>query len=113
MIRALTSLMLCLMLVVTSHSAALARVGDRAADSMVICVGAEAVVVYVDAKGQPTHAPHICPDCTVHGLDAGALVAPDLGIAPIFTHHGATAKSLGVHVAPQTPAIARAPPVLI
>jgi hypothetical protein len=30
---------------------------------MVICTGAGPVTVYTDANGQPTSAPHVCPDC--------------------------------------------------
>ena len=32
-------------------------------DQMVVCVGQELIVVYVDADGQPVEAPQHCPEC--------------------------------------------------
>ncbi|SLN59071.1 hypothetical protein PEL8287_03184 [Roseovarius litorisediminis] len=53
---------LCLMLAITSHSAAVARGAPGPAGQMVLCTGTGPVTVLVDAQGQPTGAVHICPD---------------------------------------------------
>lgn len=110
MLRVLSSVLLSLVLVVTSHSAAMARGAPHAVDQMVICVGAAAVVVYVDDEGQPVEAPHLCPDCALHLL--AALVPQDVvpGVAdgtlvrilyPTVVHDGGSAWGT---------ASARAPP---
>ena len=70
MTRALMSTLLSIMLVISCHGFAMARGSDPAVDRMVICIGATAQVVYVDADGRPTAAPHLCPDCTLHTFDA-------------------------------------------
>lgn len=57
----------------TSHSAAVARGATQAVDQMVICSGTTVAVVFIDADGQPTTAPHLCPDCALHLF---AAVAP-------------------------------------
>lgn len=80
--RGLISLALVALLTLTSQAMAVARGASAAADQMVLCIGADAVVVYVDAEGQPTAAPHFCPDCVLLGADtAGAptlvLIAAD------------------------------------
>lgn len=68
MIRLLTSLILALVMALTSQSMAVARGESPATGQMVICVGAGTVMVYTDADGQPTSAPHICPDATLNIL---------------------------------------------
>jgi len=68
MIRTLTALFLSFALVIMSYGTASARGASSAVDSMVICIGTGSVVVYVDADGQPTAAPHLCPDCALHLL---------------------------------------------
>ncbi|WP_299164643.1 hypothetical protein [uncultured Tateyamaria sp.] len=70
MMRACLSILLSLMLLVTSHSMAVARGADRAVDRIVICTGTTVSAIYVDADGQPTQAPHLCPDCALHSTDA-------------------------------------------
>mmetsp|Transcript_32491 Transcript_32491/g.62592 ORF Transcript_32491/g.62592 Transcript_32491/m.62592 type:complete len:81 (+) Transcript_32491:107-349(+) len=74
MIRALLSITLSLVLVLTSHSAGMAKASPAAVDQMVICTGLGTTVIYTDADGRPTTTPHLCPDCVVH-LD-GAVVPP-------------------------------------
>lgn len=63
---------LALLLGLTAQTMAMARGSTDVADKMVLCIGASAVVVYVDAEGQPTGPPHFCPDCIVLGQDAPA-----------------------------------------
>lgn len=66
MIRGIVSILLSLVLIATSHSAAIARGAPQAVDQMVICSGTTVIVVFVDADGQPATAPHLCPDCALH-----------------------------------------------
>lgn len=68
MIRVVSSLLLALMLALTSQSMAVARGASAATGQMVLCTGTGPVAVYVDAQGQPTSAPHICPDSAFNVL---------------------------------------------
>jgi hypothetical protein len=68
MVRLISSLALALMLALTSQSMAVARGASAATGQMVLCTGAGPVAVYVDAQGQPTSAPHICPDSALNVL---------------------------------------------
>lgn len=63
---------LCLMLVITGQSMAAQRGAAAATGQMVICIGLQTVTVYVDDEGNPTAAPHICPDCVLHFLQGPA-----------------------------------------
>ncbi|NNE50983.1 MAG: hypothetical protein HKN30_01095 [Sulfitobacter sp.] len=64
-LRPLLSLLIALTLALTSQSMAVARGASAAAGQMVICTGTGPQAVYVDAEGQPTSAPHICPDAAL------------------------------------------------
>ncbi|MEW9919542.1 hypothetical protein AB2B41_08010 [Marimonas sp. MJW-29] len=77
--RGLISLCLALMLALTSQVMAVTRVSADATGQMVLCVGAEIVTVYVDEEGQPTAAPHRCPDCA---LSEGFVPEPPRLMAP-------------------------------
>ena len=72
MTRAISALILSLVLALTSHSAAVARSGPDAVGQMVICTGFGDEILYTDADGQPTSAPHLCPDCVIN-LDASVV----------------------------------------
>ena len=61
--RALTSILLALLLTVTSVTFAAARVQAAGLTQMVICAQGAARVVTFDAAGNPVEAPHHCPDC--------------------------------------------------
>ena len=63
-------------LALTGQSMAAVRGAADATGKMVLCVGPQSVVVYMDEQGQPTQAPHFCPDCTLTLID----VAP-MGVA--------------------------------
>ncbi|WP_147114859.1 hypothetical protein [Tateyamaria sp. syn59] len=109
--RALSAILLSLVLVVTSHSAATARGASAAVDQIVICSGAQVVTIFVDADGQPTAATHLCPDCALHLL--AALVPP--AAAATSLPHGATGVSWPAGLAHEGSAVpnpsARGPPV--
>lgn len=114
MIRAYSALMLSFVLALTSHSAGMAKASPMAVDQMVICTGLGATVIYMDADGQPTAAPHICPDCLVH-LDDIDLRAVETAPTLLPSHLRArlagsdvTKRAHPTHIPP-----ARGPPVLI
>jgi len=110
MMRVLTPLLLALMLALTSQSMAVARGASAAAGQIVLCTGSGPMAVFVDAEGQPTGAPHICPDATLHVLVEGALPdfsAPDRILRFLGGQQfAATPVTLFAQVAPPT----RGPP---
>lgn len=66
-------------LALTGQSMAAVRGAADATGKMVLCVGPQSVVVYMDEQRQPTQAPHFCPDCTLTLIDAarmGTAVSP-------------------------------------
>lgn len=69
LIRSYLTLFLVFAITLTAHSAGAAAGMRDAAGQMVICSGSGPVVIYVDADGQPTRAPHDCPDCISAALD--------------------------------------------
>lgn len=87
-----------------------ARGGAAPLDQMVICVGQDLLVVYVDADGQPVEAPQHCPECCLQ-----ALPTP---VAPQVAHPMSYFDSLRVFSNKQTlinqssthDFLARAPP---
>ncbi len=113
MIQTLASFALSVLLVLSSYGNGLARGSAGAIDQMVICAGSKAVLVYVDADGNPTQAPHVCPDCAMHGLDMLAVVLPHLGPAPGFSHHGLDLQGAVGPVLRFGGKMVRAPPALI
>ncbi|MEP1328613.1 hypothetical protein [Pseudophaeobacter sp.] len=112
-LRIYLALSLALVVALTGHASASARGGVDAAGQMVICSGSAAVVIYVDSEGQPTQAPHFCPDCVMHLLDA--LPLPDA--ASFLAYAGQAFEQ--TQILPWQDnrvllhALARAPPALI
>ena len=70
---------LAVVLVLTGQSMAAARVAADATGKMVLCVGTQSVVVYMDEQGQPVQAPHFCPDCTLSLMDGAPM---GMGVSP-------------------------------
>jgi len=62
-LRTITTLALCLFLAATSVTLAVARGAPGPVGVMVICTSEGMSRVTVDADGQPTAPPHVCPDC--------------------------------------------------
>ena len=99
-LRPFVALMLSLVVVLTAQTAAIARGQAPADDRIVLCIGLGTATVWLDEDGNPTSAPHICPDAAltfVHALlpvpalpePAGlwvtlavAMPAPAIGTAP-------------------------------
>lgn len=113
MMRRALFLILSFMLVATSYSTGQARGADPAVDRIVICAGSQATVVYIDASGQPTDAPHICPECALHTLDVLPVAGFGFGPSPVFVHHAVRQVEQAVHRLVHGRAMARAPPALI
>ncbi|NEK22322.1 hypothetical protein GV827_07910 [Sulfitobacter sp. JBTF-M27] len=78
-LRSLIALSLALMLALTSQVMAVTRVSTDATGRVVLCVGDQIVSVYVDDQGQPTTAPHICPDCA---LSEGYVPSVPVAVQP-------------------------------
>lgn len=73
-LRLFPVLFLALMLCIGAMQAAVMRL-QASAGSITICSGAGMVTLHLDASGQPTAPPHLCPDCTA-ALAAGLADAP-------------------------------------
>ncbi|WP_414898195.1 hypothetical protein [Rhodovulum sp. YEN HP10] len=71
-LRSLLGLCLALLFALTSLSLAAARTAPRPVDRILLCAGFGLQTIEIDATGQPTGPPHICPD----GLAALAALAP-------------------------------------
>lgn len=113
MMRMISSLMLALMLALTSQSMAVARGASAATGQMVLCTGTGPIAVYIDAEGQPTSAPHICPDSALNVLFE--VVGPDLA-APARVVAFLPPAGLVKSVPLPTPSFGpptRAPPVFV
>ncbi len=113
MVRLIFRLALVVSVLLTGYGAAYARGANPAVDQMVICAGHVTDVIYVDAEGKETIAPHLCPDCITHLL--GDFAAPvQCGHASVLVR-----ASVGITTAASVTKVAvfghraRAPPVLI
>jgi len=73
--RKLFTLCLCLILALSSGTMALARGQALAAGEIVLCRGQGPVAVPIDARGNPTGAPHLCADC-LSELFTASIAAP-------------------------------------
>lgn len=106
MLRPLLALLLIVVLALTGQTMAQARGAAAATGQMVICTGTGPMVVYVDAEGQPTEAPQICPEATMQLPTAGGLT---LAAAPQRLLWSAPVASLAPRAA--QPARLTLPPV--
>ena len=70
---------LAVVLALTGQSMVAARGAANATGKMVLCVGTQSVVVYMDEQGQPAQAPHFCPDCTLSLMDGAPM---GMGVSP-------------------------------
>ena len=73
-IRPFFAILLCSLLAITGQSMAVARGAAAATGQMVICSGETTKVIYTDARGLPTAAPHVCPDCVMAFEDVSATI---------------------------------------
>jgi hypothetical protein len=111
--RSFIAVLLALVLGLTSQSMAVARGASAATGQMVLCTGAGPVAVYLDAKGQPTSAPHICPDSALNISVAGPVALLDAPARLIvfrrFVGHPKVQEIARPKLRPDT----RAPPVTV
>lgn len=103
---------LVLALVVTGHSMAVARGMPGVSGYAQYCIGESAVMVPVDANGQPTGRPHICPDFSLSLLNWMPVE-----VGPIVVTEGRASEfgerfEISYRVIRQITALARAPPAL-
>ena len=77
--RSLTALTLALMLALTSLTLAVARGQAPALGTIILCSGAGMQALPVDADGNPTGPPHVCPD-GVTALASVEMAAPGLPV---------------------------------
>lgn len=105
--------LLMALVIVTAQGAAHARGMADPAGKMVICTGTGPVMVYMDEDGQPTQAPHLCPEFAL------SLILDVAGFDPTVTRDVVTraAEAAVVRVMPRrahfATAQARAPPALV
>ncbi len=112
-VRIYLAVTLSLVLVLTGQSLAQSRGVTMAQGQMEICTGTGPVMVYVDAEGQPTQAPHYCPDFALTLLSALGVADITAPRAPAgMPVHGAKGRAQ-VTTAVMLRATARAPPALI
>lgn len=113
MMRATLHMLLTVTMLVTSIGAASARGAAPAVDHVVICGGQGVSVLYLDAEGEPTHPPHLCPDCILHlvaPLPGGAALAP-MRVAPVAAVLPVgTSQDVQPHLSPIT---SRGPPIVL
>ncbi|MEO0700768.1 MAG: hypothetical protein AAFR34_12750 [Pseudomonadota bacterium] len=107
----LAGLTLALMLAVTSVAVGAVRGQADATGQIVICSGHGLMIVYTDADGAPTGAPHLCPDCVLKLLaTVPAPTAPaGAGMVETQAYLVRAAAWDGASVTPYGPG-ARAPP---
>lgn len=112
-LRTHIALMLALMLALTSLSLAVARGQATPAGTIALCSGAGMQMLHVDADGNPTGPPHVCPD----GVAALALVDMDAPAQALRrVRDGETLRiprDVPAVAQPVVPAQARGPPPVI
>jgi hypothetical protein len=111
--RSIIAVLLALVLGLTSQSMAVARGASAATGQMVLCTGTGPVAVYLDAEGQPTSAPHICPDAALNILVDGPVTLLDAPAQLIV--FGAVVLQCDVQeiIHPKLRPDTRAPPVFV
>ncbi|KIC43352.1 hypothetical protein RA27_08770 [Ruegeria sp. ANG-R] len=109
--RSLLPFALSLLVAFTGLGIAESRGIDRAVGQMVLCTGSGPVVVYMDEDGQPTRAPHYCPDYALSLLGAVHQAQIDVPLAPPLTQPVFLRRSESQISAPLPQRPARAPPV--
>lgn len=111
--RSFIAVLLAFVLGLTSQSMAVARGASAATGQMVLCTGTGPVAIYLDADGQPTSAPHICPDAALNVLVDGAITLLDPPAQLIV--FGAVTLQADVQepIQPKLRPDTRAPPVFV
>lgn len=87
--RLFLPVVLILSLIAAGQAIAASKGANPATGMMTLCTGKGIVTVLTDADGQPTSAPHLCPDCALSAL-SGTL-PPDA--APLLVGAGTALRS--------------------
>lgn len=111
--RSFIAVLLAFVLGLTSQSMAAARGASAATGQMVLCTGTGPVAIYLDAEGQPTSAPHICPDAALNVLVDGAVTLLDPPAQLIVFRVFVSQPGARQFVRPQHWPDTRAPPVFV
>lgn len=88
------AILLGLLLAVTGHSMAVARGSTAATGQMTLCTNEGPVLVYTDVDGQPTAAPHFCPDCALSVLGVPVQNTDLAGLATAQQRHNTRPETL-------------------
>lgn len=112
--RALTALLLSLVLAVASVSMAVARGAAPMGESVALCIDGQAVTVTLDATGEPVSTPpYLCPDCVGAATAFDLPAAMSLPAPPIRTGRAKAAEPQGAQpVRFRLSLTARGPPAL-
>ena len=113
MMRILSSLLLALVLALTSQSMAVARGAAPAAGKVVLCSGGGFVAVYLDAEGEPTSAPHICPDAALNFTADHSATGAQAPWHLVTGSAPAAMQATQPPLAPRRAAHPRAPPLTV
>lgn len=111
--RALISTFLALLLAVTSVTFASARVQEVGTTQMVICTQGAALLVTLDAAGNPVELPHHCPDCLAAFPPASSPVALLARVDGRFTVAQLPGQAQIAPKAAAETALARGPPIAV
>ena len=111
-INSILTLCLCLTMLVTSVTSAIARGQMAFGQTLVICADGAPLAITLDARGNPVTPAHTCPDCLA--VTAG-LPPVVLDLAQPLGRWTRTAMQNGASLASQhvPNALARGPPALI
>ncbi|MGV6802845.1 MAG: hypothetical protein ACWA49_01465 [Ruegeria sp.] len=104
---------LSLLLVLTAQGVAASRGLSAAVGQMVLCTGTGPVVVYMDSEGQPTKAPHFCPDYAINLLGAALTDQPPHPSAPARVQPLPPRRAADLVAAPVPQQPARSPPMSV
>lgn len=102
-----------LALLVTAETMAMARGASPAVSETILCSAHGIERIPLDAEGEPTSAPHICPECLLFfgaPVDTPRSVAAPIAATPIEAFGPTGAARLHRHGASNH---ARAPPVAL
>ena len=110
-LRPIVALTLACVMTLTSVALGTARGQAGPAGQMVLCSGKGVLVVYMDENGEPTGAPHYCPDAALSFVDA-VVQAQTAASQPAMAIRLRIAGTTHLLVpGPQRVRRARAPPV--
>lgn len=99
--RRLAALLLVLLVATSAQGVAAARGMPAASGRVELCTGTGPAMVYVDAQGAPTAAPHLCPDWSAGLLAAvmppfaGPVVPAAEGSGPVPVRAGVASDGAG------------------